>query len=163
METLDHQHHLLRLLHLYLQNQAVRFMKLVITVIKIRVKFKDIEIDFLFSIFLKFLETREPGYCETSDGSRQNSGKIQKFGPNNELLADINTAYLENLCLKECREQPGATGCEIVWGRDTRGCYAHTNEVSRGSGAQKGYQHMCWIFNTIGSSEFGLGEFLNQQ
>ena len=78
-------------------------------------------------------------------------------------MADINTAYLENLCLKECREQPGATGCEIVWGRDTRGCYAHTKEVSRGSGAQKGYQHMCWIFNTMGTSEFGLGEFLNQQ
>ena len=114
-------------------------------------------------LFLEILETREPGYCETLDGSRQNSGKIQKYGPNYELLADINTSYLENLCLKECREQPGATGCEIVWGRDTRGCYAHTKQVSRGSGAQKGYQHMCWIFNTQGNSEFGLGEFLNQQ
>ena len=112
---------------------------------------------------MKFLETREPGYCEASDGSRQNSGKIQKYGPNYELLADINTAYLENLCLKECREQPGATGCEIVWGRDTRGCYAHTKEVARGSGAQKGYQHMCWIFNTIGASQFGLGEFIEHK
>ena len=77
-------------------------------------------------------------------------------GGNNELFnANINTKRLEEECLAECRNYPRSTGCEIVWGQARRGCYVHTMEVKRGSGAQKGYQHMCWIFSHLG--EFGLG------
>ena len=32
-------------------------------------------------------------------------------------------------CLNLCRWVDGVTGCELRWGRDDKGCYAHTKHV----------------------------------
>ena len=86
---------------------------------------------------------------------------IKLAGPNNELKNDINTPYLENLCLEQCRSQVGGmgSGCEIVHGQNGKGCYAHTLEVKRGSGRTKGFNNTCWIFSHQGEFFYDQNSF----
>ena len=57
---------------------------------------------------------------------------------------DGNTQQAQAACLALCRQRPGATGCEVIWHKWNRGCYAHTQTVARGNGVAR---HMCWIFS----------------
>ena len=94
----------------------------------------------LFSICLcahpSLICTQEPGFCVKEDGRDQNSG-VKKL---NSL--DGNTSKRQEGCLKLCLATPGVTGCEVIWDQGNRGCYAHTQSVSRGNGRAR---HMCWI------------------
>jgi len=94
----------------------------------------------LFSICLcarpSLICTKQPGFCVKQDGRDQNSGvkKLNSF--------DGNTRYRQDKCLKLCLRTPGVTGCEVIWDQSNRGCYAHTQSVSRGNRVAR---HMCWI------------------
>ena len=81
---------------------------------------------------------REQGYCVTANGADQNSGVIKL----NSL--DGNTWNRQEQCLKLCRSVAGVTGCEVIWDQDSRGCYAHTQEVASGNGVDR---HHCWVFS----------------
>jgi len=80
--------------------------------------------------------TKQPGFCVKDDGRDQNSGVIKL----NSL--DGNTRSRQDQCLKLCLRIPGVTGCEVIWDQGNRGCYAHTQSVSRGN---RRARHMCWI------------------
>ena len=80
----------------------------------------------------------EAGYCVKEDGSDQNSG-VNKL---NDL--DGNTPERQEECLDLCKAVSGATGCEVIWNRNNRGCYVHTEEIARGNGADN---HECWVFS----------------
>ena len=80
---------------------------------------------------------REKGNCITSQLKDRNNG-VKKL---NSL--DGNTYEAKQKCLALCKSVSGATGCEIIWGRDDRGCYAHTLEIAKGSGRDN---YACWVF-----------------
>ena len=91
---------------------------------------------------------KEQGYCVTSSGRDQNSG-VKKLNGwkvwNDELnIESGGTLKGQRECLKLCRSVQGATGCEVIWNVGSRGCYAHTQEVARGNGADN---HVCWVFS----------------
>jgi len=81
---------------------------------------------------------REKGYCVKADESDQNSGVIKFNG------VDGDDWRSQKTCLNLCKLHPGATGCEVVWDQDNRGCYVHTQEVAEGNRAEN---HFCWIFS----------------
>ena len=75
------------------------------------------------------------GYCLDSDARDQNSGVAR--APGNYASAAS--------CLAWCRTRAGSTGCEYIdRGASTDGCYAHTAQVSHGSGSS-GYT--CFVFD----------------
>ena len=74
---------------------------------------------------------REPGYCVKQSGLDQNSGVI-KLSSNTKR------------CFQQCKDHAGSTGCELILKRSNRGCYAHTNNIARGNGANR---HFCWVFS----------------
>ena len=78
----------------------------------------------------------ENGFCIKEDGGDQNAGVIKL----NSL--DINTAERRENCLDLCEATSGYTGCEGIWNQANRGCYVHTDAVSRGNNAGN---HVCWI------------------
>ena len=80
----------------------------------------------------------EKGFCVKRNGHDQNLG-VKKI---NSL--DGNTPARQQQCLEFCRGTGGATGCEVIWDNERRGCYAHTQEIARGNG-QEG--HKCWVFS----------------
>ena len=80
----------------------------------------------------------EKGFCVKEDRGDQNSGVIKL----NDL--DGNTAERQEKCLELCRAEDGATGCEVIWDQENRGCYAHTDEIDRGNGVDR---HGCWVFS----------------
>ena len=86
----------------------------------------------------------EEGFCVQPNGGDQNSGVTK--------LNDIDGENLEaqRECLIQCRNTAGATGCEIVWNQGNRGCYAHTQEIDRGNGAER---HFCWVFSKCGTGK----------
>lgn len=43
----------------------------------------------------------------------------------------------------ECMNYWGATGCEVIWDQDNKGCYVHTEEVAFGNGVDN---HLCLVF-----------------
>ena len=71
------------------------------------------------------------GYvCPTERGVCVNSeGEI----PGGVLLLDDldngNGIERQKQCLNLCRWVDGVTGCELRWGKDDKGCYAHTKHV----------------------------------
>ena len=73
----------------------------------------------------------------------QNSGVVQDNRHFRENT-DGDKWDMEEQCLKYCRSYPGATGCEVIWDQGNRGCFAHTQELSRGSGSDN---HFCWVFS----------------
>jgi len=79
---------------------------------------------------------KETGFCVKQDGRDQNSGVIKLNG------LDGNTVERQEDCLRLCLARPGVTGCEVIWNQGNRGCYAHTQAVSRGNNVDR---HMCWI------------------
>ena len=80
----------------------------------------------------------EQGFCVTNVGADQNSGVI-KFNS-----FDGNTAQRQYECLQLCLDYPNATGCEVIWDQGNRGCYVHTQQVTRGNNAER---HYCWVFS----------------
>ena len=80
----------------------------------------------------------EEGYCLQSNGEDQNSGVVKL----NSL--DGNTKHAQASCLAKCKQQEGATGCEVIWDQHNRGCYVHTKSIARGNGMAK---HKCWVFS----------------
>ena len=87
---------------------------------------------------------KEQGFCVTSNGKDQNSG-VKKLNRRNG-----NTVKRQERCLSLCKSVPGATGCEVIWNQNNRGCYAHTQEVASGDGADK---HFCWVFSKCGKGK----------
>ena len=81
---------------------------------------------------------REDGFCVLPNGGDQNSGVIKING------IDGNTKAAREECLRLCQATNGATGCEVIWNQNNRGCYVHTREVSRGNNVGN---HYCWIFS----------------
>ena len=75
----------------------------------------------------------------TASGADQNSGVKQL----NSL--DGNTREMQEECLELCRAEVGATGCEVIWDRSSRGCYVHTEDVARGNGYDN---YQCWVFSS---------------
>lgn len=81
----------------------------------------------------------ENGFCVTASGGDQNSGVTKING------LDGNTIAAQAHCYQKCLATPGATGCEVIWDQNNRGCYVHTKEAARGNNAAR---HMCSIFKT---------------
>ena len=75
----------------------------------------------------------------TGSGADQNSGVIKL----NSLDGD--TRERQEECLKLCQAYDGATGCEVIWDRSSRGCYVHTQDVARGNGLDN---YQCWVFSS---------------
>merc|ERR1711862_116544 len=82
------------------------------------------------------------GFC-VNYGSDQNNGVIKlystKAGPAEDLQEE---------CLDACiqfGEHHLITGCEAIWHQQNRGCYAHTEKVTNGNGANK---HSCWVIES---------------
>ena len=76
-----------------------------------------------------------------SNGADQNAGVVKLSGVN------MNTDELRDDCFRQCRDYPGATGCEVIY--DTflginQGCYVHTADIARGNNADS---HNCWVFS----------------
>eukprot|EP00039_Didymoeca_costata_P018192 m.332487 g.332487 ORF g.332487 m.332487 type:complete len:4620 (+) comp16956_c0_seq1:136-13995(+) len=85
-----------------------------------------------------------PGYCVTSAGRDVNSG----------LNKHPNVTLDQVSCLAWCRQQPGATGCEIIQHVWNKGCYVHTStSVDHASGHMN---HYCWIFQDLRKGEGSL-------
>ena len=80
----------------------------------------------------------ENGFCVKSNGHDQNSGVVKLNS------VDGNTVKHQKSCLDTCLAYPGATGCEVIWHQSNRGCYVHTQSISRGNGVRR---HTCWIFS----------------
>ena len=80
----------------------------------------------------------EKGFCVTQNGVDQNSDVTK--------LNNINGGTSESQmdCLKQCYALPGATGCEVIWDQDDRGCYVHKNAIAKENNAAK---HGCWVFS----------------
>eukprot|EP00299_Pterocystis_sp_00344_P013807 c6803_g1_i1.p1 GENE.c6803_g1_i1~~c6803_g1_i1.p1 ORF type:complete len:366 (+),score=69.25 c6803_g1_i1:37-1134(+) len=79
----------------------------------------------------------ESGFCVKADGSDENSGVVKL------AEGDHQTDAKKQECLNKCAAYAGATGCEVIWNQDNRGCYVHTSTViTRGNGAGN---HNCWI------------------
>ena len=91
---------------------------------------------------------REKGYCVKSNGADQNSGQ-QKLHSQ-----DVTTTGQQQECLRLCREIVGAKGCEGNRDNIWRGCYAHTQEVARGSGTDDKF--WCWILSKCYEGNFTL-------
>jgi len=81
---------------------------------------------------------KEQGFCVKADQGDQNAGVIKK----NNLDGD--TVEAQEKCLELCKQTDGATGCEVIWDQNNRGCYVHTQEIARGNGVDK---HLCWVFS----------------
>jgi len=79
---------------------------------------------------------KQAGFCVRSDGQDQNSG-VYKLES-----GDFDGPELQAYCLQKCAEFPNHTGCEAIWDQGNRGCYVHTEEVTRGNGVGN---HACWI------------------
>lgn len=72
----------------------------------------------------------------TANGGDQNKGVVKL-----DALDGSDAARREE-CLRKCAAAPLWTGCEMIWQRGDKGCYVHTNPVSRGNG---GGDYYCWI------------------
>jgi len=83
--------------------------------------------------------TVEKGYCVTADG--QNSLVVQ-LNSN-----DGDGPYAQQVCLEACRgynvDGNSATGCQVIWNQENRGCYVVTDSIDHGSGDEN---HLCWVF-----------------
>ena len=77
-------------------------------------------------------------FCVLADDSDQNNGVIKL----NSL--DGNTIEMQQTCLSMCHAYKGATGCEVIWNQENRGCYIHTKNVAKGNSA---INHTCWVFS----------------
>ena len=89
--------------------------------------------------FVGFLDApRERGFCVLANGEDQNSGVIKLNS------VDGNTIKAQQECLNLCKLVNGVTGCEVIWDQSNRGCYAHTQDISRGNGVDR---HFCWVFS----------------
>ena len=96
---------------------------------------------------------QEKGYCVTAYNEDQNEGVI-KVNDVPETIRDATTDDM-NQCLRACRALKEdaskskhynlhVTGCEMIWGQWNRGCYAHTNDVAKGTNVDR---HMCWVLS----------------
>ena len=81
----------------------------------------------------------------TSNGGDQNSGVFKLNS------VDGKTQGMKSFCYEQCRNYPGATGCEVAWSQGNRGCYAHTNAVARGNGVNN---YVCWVFSKCQGKTF---------
>ena len=63
------------------------------------------------------------GACKSVNGDRRTDGvtKINDIDGNSEVA--------QAACFEACMQTDGATGCEVRWNGDERGCYVHTKEV----------------------------------
>ena len=80
---------------------------------------------------------KERGRCIKTNGGGHSSGVIKLDDRN------ANSAKRQERCFRMCRSTPGATGCEAIWNQRNKGCYAHTEQISRGN---RGDRHLCWVF-----------------
>ena len=81
---------------------------------------------------------QERGRCVKTNGGDHDSGVVQLNSRN------ANTLERQQECFKLCRSTSGATGCEVVWNQRNKGCYVHTEPISRGN---QGDRHFCWVFS----------------
>ena len=81
---------------------------------------------------------RERGFCVLPNGRDQNDGVITLN------TIDGNTPEAQSECLRLCHNTAAATGCEVIWNQENRGCYVHTQEIDRGNGVDN---HYCWVFS----------------
>jgi len=87
----------------------------------------------------EFLPTQK-GFCLNRYGHDQNSGVIKLWGGD---FGPSQTKQME--CVQKCIDASAVrktTGCEAIWHQGNRGCYLHTQDVSRGNGVDR---HSCWI------------------
>ena len=84
---------------------------------------------------------QEDGFCVTKTGADQNSGVI---GKGSITILNGNTIEAQEKCLEICKQNDGATGCEVIWGGTNVNCYVHTQEIARGNGVAN---HACWVFS----------------
>ena len=91
------------------------------------------------SSILFYVKVPEPfkGGCVKENGARENLG-VKKLN-----TLDIDTIEKQRECFDMCRKVPGVNGCSGIWGKRHRGCYAHTQVVSKGNDEPN---HICWIF-----------------
>ena len=80
----------------------------------------------------------EAGHCVSSRNGNQSLGVIRLDNGNG------NSVRRQKECLELCKNRSGASGCELIWNQLNNGCYAHTNSISHGNGAE---HHLCWIFS----------------
>jgi len=87
----------------------------------------------------EFLPT-QAGFCLDSNGNDQNSGVIKLWG------GDFGPSESKQMeCVEKCIAASGVrktTGCEAIWHQGNRGCYLHTQDVSKANGADR---HSCWL------------------
>ena len=63
----------------------------------------------------------------------------------------------QNECIRQCLSVSRATGCELILRHRHKGCFAHTQDIVAGNGAN---WHYCWIF---ANNENNLPELKNDQ
>ena len=97
---------------------------------------KDLKLNLLHSFPAKW----KTGWCKNSAGIKQESGIID-LGPSIRWHEEGWKKVTEDLCLKYCKLQLGATGCEFLPGT----CFAHTKDVVSASGAIQDYKGKCYI------------------
>jgi hypothetical protein len=84
------------------------------------------------------------GFCVKSNGQDQNAGVLKLDS------IDGKSQVAKGNCIQKClgyglqNPKKKVTGCEIIWDQGNRGCYVHTNDVSKGN---KVKNHACWIFS----------------
>ena len=98
--------------------------------------------------FLGEVCPKEKGFCVLPTGDDQNSGVIKLDS------VDGNTIEQQTKCLSRCQAYRGATGCEVIWSQENRGCYVHTQQVARGNDVDR---HACWIFSKCTGSTVSTG------
>ena len=94
-------------------------------------------------IFIGYTCPTENGVCVNSEGEIPD-GIIQ--------LDDIdlgNGVERGMQCLDLCRRVDGVTGCELKWGNDDKGCYAHTKHVvhAKDKCKKEGTGCLCAVFS----------------
>merc|ERR1712080_238246 len=57
--------------------------------------------------------------------------------------------WSESQCINWCNQYSFGTGCELIRNQANRGCYLHTEAVSKGNGVAN---HYCWICNANSGS-----------
>jgi len=80
----------------------------------------------------------ETGWCVNADNIYPDRG-VKKINSING-----NTEEAQRECLQTCLDHEGATGCQVIWDQENRGCYIMTGIIDHGNGSDL---HLCWLFN----------------
>ena len=104
----------------------------------------------IFSLLTGYVCPTEIGVCVNSEG--EIPGGVLKL----DDLDNGNGIERQKQCLNLCRWIDGVTGCELRWGRNDKGCYAHTKHVvhAKDDCKEAGSGCLCAVFSKC-SGKFG--------